>query len=149
DAAATPSPDASATPAPAPAAAAMAGFVGDIDELEISKVARPAGFIKFAAIDQGTDPSKLVAFSIDEETASWLSGYFAIILKSVTIDGWVVIGLLLIMAALSWVVMADRASYLRKQSRANARFMKAFRESDVDLAFLELGDAGQVATLGG
>ncbi|MBU5600325.1 hypothetical protein, partial [Escherichia sp. S85_ASV_4] len=73
-------PDAAATPAPAPAAA-MAGFVGDIDELEISKVARPVGFIKIAAIGQGPDQGKLMSFSVDEETASWLSGYFAVILK--------------------------------------------------------------------
>jgi len=68
--------------------AAMAGFTGDIDELQIAKIARPLGFIKFAAIAQGSDPAKLMAFSVDEETASWLSGYFAVILKSVTLDGW-------------------------------------------------------------
>jgi biopolymer transport protein ExbB len=157
DGGATPSPAPAATPngaassdaAAAPAAAVMAGFAGDIDEVQISKVARPAGFIKFAAIDQGTDPGKLIAFSVDEETASWLSGYFAVILKSVTIDGWVVIGLLLVMAALSWVVMLDRASYLGRQAKANALFMKRFRDCDADLAFLDRGDAGQVATLGG
>ena len=142
-------PDGAASSDAAAATAAMPGFAGDIDEVQISKVARPAGFIKFAAIDQGTDPGKLIAFSVDEETASWLSGYFAVILKSVTIDGWVVIGLLLVMAALSWVVMLDRASYLGRQAKANALFMKRFRDTDPDLAFLDRGDAGQVATLGG
>lgn len=154
--ASAPAADASATPAPSPdtaavpppaAAPVMVGFIGDIDELQISKVARPSGFIKFAAIDQGPDPSRLVAFSVDEETASWLSGYFAVILKSVTIDGWVVIGLLLIMAALSWVVMMDRASYLGKQARANARFMKSFRE--LDLSFIDSCEDDEVATLNG
>jgi biopolymer transport protein ExbB len=138
-----------ATPDAAAVPAAMVGFAGDVDELQIGKIARPAGFIKFAAINQGTDPAKLIAFSVDEETASWLSGYFAVILKSVTLDGWVVIGILLIMAALSWVVMMDRISYLGRQARANARFMKSFREADVDLSFLDRGDAGQIATLGG
>jgi biopolymer transport protein ExbB len=141
-------PDAAAAPVAA-APAAMAGFAGDVDELQIGKIARPAGFIKFAAINQGTDPAKLIAFSVDEETASWLSGYFAVILKSVTLDGWVVIGILLIMAALSWVVMMDRISYLSRQARANTRFMKSFREADADLSFLDRGDAGQIATLGG
>jgi biopolymer transport protein ExbB len=60
-----------------------------------------------------------------------------------------VIGILLIMAALSWVVMMDRISYLGRQAKANARFMKSFREADVDLSFLDRGDAGQIATLGG
>jgi biopolymer transport protein ExbB len=148
DGSAAPAASPDATPA-APAPVAMAGFAGDVDELVIGKVARPAGAIKFAAINQGTDPAKLIAFSVDEETASWLSGYFAVILKSVTLDGWVVIGLLLVMAALSWVVMVDRAAYLNRQARANARFLRRFQEADVNLSFLEHGDAGQVATLGG
>jgi biopolymer transport protein ExbB len=143
-------PDAAAAAAPAPAPASqMTGFVGDIDELQISKIARPAGFIKFAAVEQGPDPSKLMTFSVDEETASWLSGYFAVILKSVTLDGWVVIGLLLIMGAISWVVMIDKASYLNKQAKANAHFMKSFREIADDLTMLDRGDADEVSTLGG
>ncbi|QPF84590.1 DUF2341 domain-containing protein [Bradyrhizobium genosp. L] len=146
--AATPAPDAAATPAPAPAAG-MAGFAGDIDELQISKVARPAGLIKVMAIGQGPDQAKLMSFSVDEETASWLSGYFVVILKSVTLDGWVVIGILLIMAAISWVVMIDKASYLNKQSRANNQFMRGFREIAADLTMLDRGDADDVSTLGG
>jgi biopolymer transport protein ExbB len=151
--ASTPAPDA-ATPAPAPEAtpvpvAAMSGFIGDIDELQIAKVARPLGFIKVAATGQGPEQAKLVAFSVDEETASWLSGYFAVILKSVTLDGWVVIGILMIMAAVSWVVMIDRASYLSRQARANARFMKSFREIAGDLVMLDQGDGDDISTLGG
>lgn len=144
-------PDASA-PAPeaAPAAAAaMAGFVGDIDELQIAKIARSPGFIKFAAIGQGPNQAKLVTFSVDEETASWLSGYFAVILKSVTLDGWIVIGILMILAVVSWVVMYDRASYLNRQAKANARFMRSFRELAADLTMLDQGDADDVSTLGG
>jgi biopolymer transport protein ExbB len=120
-----------------------------MDELQIAKVARPAGFIRFAAVGQGPDPTKLIAFSIDEESASWLSGYFAVILKSVTIDGWVVIGMLLIMAVISWMVMYDRATYLNRQARANAFFIGHFREIVDDFATLTRGDADHVATLGG
>ncbi len=71
------------------------------------------------------------------------------ILKSVTLDGWVVIGILLIMAALSWVVMVDRVTYLRNQTRANDHFMKSFREVSSDLTMLDGGDADEIATLGG
>ena len=131
--AATPAADADAPVAPA-AATAMSGFAGDIDELQIGKIARSSGFIKFAAIEQGPDPSKLVVFSLDEETGSWLSGYCAVILKSVTLDGWVVIGILVVMAALSWVVMYDRLSYLNGQSRANERFMELFRAGSAGAA---------------
>ena len=138
----------SAAVAPAPVAA-MAGFAGGIDELQIGKVARTAGFIKIAAIGQGPDQAKLVSFSVDEETASWLSGYFAVILKSVTLDGWVIIGILLILAAVSWVVMYDRASYLNRQAKANAQFMKRFRENGTDLTMLDRGDADDISALNG
>lgn len=130
-------------------AAATAAFAGDIDEVQIAKIARPAGFIKFAAIGQGADQGKLISFSVDEETASWLSGYFAVILKSVTLDGWIVIGLLMVMAVISWVVMVDRASYLNRQAKANEQFMKSFREIATDLAALDHGAAGDASTLGG
>jgi biopolymer transport protein ExbB len=130
-------------------AATAPGFVGDIDELQLAKSARPAGFIKFAAIGQGPDPSKLISFSVDEETASWLSGYMVVILKSVTLDGWIVIGILMIMAAISWLVMIDRATYLNRQARANTQFMKSFREIATDLTALDHRDDEDVATFGG
>ena len=122
-----------AAPAAASTSGAAAGFVGDIDELQIAKVARAAGFIKVMAIGQGPENAKLMSYSVDEETASWLSGYFAVILKSVTLDGWVVIGLLGIMAVISWVVMIDKNSYLNRTAKGNRLFMKHFREAATDL----------------
>lgn len=129
--------------------AASAGFVGDIDELQIAKVARPAGFIRLAAIGQGADNSKLISFSVDEETASWLSGYFAVILRSVTLDGWVVIGILAIMAVISWVVMIEKISLLNRASKGNKLFRKHFRDGSSDLDTLLQVDADDsTATLG-
>ncbi|PNB52660.1 DUF2341 domain-containing protein, partial [Pseudomonas sp. GW531-E2] len=47
---AAPAGDAAQTPAPVAApAGTAAGFAGDVDEFEIAKVARPAGFIKLSA----------------------------------------------------------------------------------------------------
>jgi biopolymer transport protein ExbB len=124
------------TPAAAPAGAA-AGFAGDVDEFQIAKVARPSGFIKLEAIGQGPDQAKLISFSVDEETSGWFSGgYFGVILRSVTLDGWVVIGLLAIMAFISWYVMVDRISYLNRVGRGNEIFLKHFRETSTDIAGL-------------
>ena len=134
-------------PASVPVAAAMAGFVGDIDELQISKIARSPGFIKFTAVEQGTEPAKLIAFSNDEETASWLSGHFAIILKAVTIDGWIVIALLIVMAIASWIVTWDRVSYMKKQAKANDRFMKSFRQLSYNLTALDRGEIDENAAV--
>ncbi|MGO4683761.1 DUF2341 domain-containing protein [Hyphomicrobium sp. 2TAF46] len=145
-------PGVQATPQPAPAApvattaAAMPGFVGDIDELMLIKAARPAGFIKALAVSQGTDPTKLIAFSPDEETASWLSGYFGVLIRAVTVDGWVVIGILLVMAVASWMVMVEKSGYLSRQRKANAEFLPRFRSLDSDLtALLADGASGDKA----
>lgn len=123
-------------PPPPPVVAALSGFAGDIDELMIIKAARPAGYIKSIAVNQGTDPSKFIAFSLDEETSSWLSGYFGVILKSVTLDGWVVIGILLIMVVASWIVMVEKSSFLGRQRKANALFLDKFRLLQDDLTEL-------------
>ncbi len=50
---------------------------------------------------------------------------------------------------ISWVVMVDKASHLNKQAKANAQFMKGFREIAADLTMLDRGDADDVSTLGG
>nr|WP_236823751.1 DUF2341 domain-containing protein [Blastochloris viridis] len=134
-----------AAPAPIAAPVAMVGFAGEVDELQISKIARSAGYVRVQAVGQGAEVGKLLAFSIDEETASWLSGYFAIILKSVTFDGWVIIGILMVMAVISWVVMIDKTFYLSRQAKANARFMERFREMSADLTALDAGDADEEA----
>jgi biopolymer transport protein ExbB len=131
------------------------GFNGEMDELDISKVARPAGFIKLAAIEQGGDDraAKLLVLGADEQRKNWLSwlstGYFGIIFKSLSVDGWVVIGLLGIMACISWFVMITKISYLNGISKGNAVFMKEWRHIAADLTVLDDGDAEKAKSLGG
>ncbi len=149
--------DPTAQPAPgaeqAPAAAAAGGatgFIGELDELEISKVARPAGFIRVAALGQGPEgATRFLRLGGDEETSSWSSGYFGVILHSVTLDGWVVITILMIMAFISWIVMAEKAVYIVRLGKANAQFHDAFRHVSGDLTVLDKGDARAAPTLGG
>ena len=130
-------------------------FTGELDELEISKVARPAGFIKFAALSQGGGDraAKLVALGDDEQPTNWLSwlktGYFGVIISSLTVDGWVVIGILMIMSAISWVVMINKVSYLNGISRGNALFLREWKHVATDLTVLDDANADQAKSLGG
>jgi biopolymer transport protein ExbB len=133
-----------ATPAAGPAAtapAATTGFIGSIDELEISNVARPIGFIKFAAIGQGNNPlaGKLVAYGAEQKPASFFSGTFAVILGSVTPDGWVIISILAIMALISWAVMVDKIGYVGRVSKANESFLELYESHGDDLTVLPQG----------
>ena len=136
---ATPAKPAAATAAPtAPSAAAPTGFIGSIDELDISNIARPLGYIQFAAYGQGNNPlaGKLLAYGTEEKPASWFSGPFAVILGSVTPDGWVIIGILTMMALVSWTVMADKVSYVGRVGKANDKFLERYRNHNGSLTSL-------------
>jgi biopolymer transport protein ExbB len=135
------------------AGSARPGFVGDVDEMDMAKVARPDGFIKFASISQGGNDTsdKLVAIGADEQTSTWLSGNstFGILIHSLTPDGWAVICLLTVMAIVSWTVMFTKANFLNKNAKGSDRFLKAWRHVATDLTALDGGDMESAKSLGG
>jgi biopolymer transport protein ExbB len=130
-------------------------FAGDLDELEIYHAAKSAAAIKFAALEQGgaEATAKILDVGPDEQATNWLSwlstGYVGIILKSLTADGWVVIGLLGVMAMISWAVMVTKASYLNATAKGNTLFLNRWRELAADLTALDWKDEERVRTLGG
>jgi biopolymer transport protein ExbB len=122
-------------------------FVGQLDEVRLSRIARPVTLLQLDAMAQGAE-SKLVRYAEDEKQAGMGFGYFGIIVKSVTADAWSVIGVLLIMALISWVVMWQRAAYVGKVTRANEEFLERFRGLGKNI--LGLGrDSLESAGLGG
>ncbi len=130
-------------------------FIGEIDELEISKIARTPGFIKLAALSQagGDSAAKLLVVGEDEKPSdplAWLKGgYFGIIIASLTFDGWVVIGLLAVMSVISWFVMVGKGSYLNAISKGNQLFMKEWEHISTDLTGLDEGSGDNVNAMGG
>jgi biopolymer transport protein ExbB len=125
-------------------------FNGELDELEISKVVRSPGFIKLAAISQGENGAKVLVLGPDEETVSWFSsGYVGVIVKSLSLDGWVVIGILIVMSLISWYVMISKASYLNKVAKGNAQFVKFWHDVSSDLSILVHTDLDHVRSMGG
>ena len=108
--------------APAPALP----FKGEVDELEIAKVERPGGIPAGRRHRPGHATREAPGGRAGGGGRSWASGYFAIIIKSVTLDGWVVIGLLVLMSLVSWMVMAGKASYLGRWSGPTSASWKSF-----------------------
>jgi biopolymer transport protein ExbB len=130
------------------------GYAGEIDELEISRVARPASLIKLAAFSQGADSAgKFISFGEDEQETNWLSGlkngYIGVIVSSLTPDGWAVICILAIMFVISCTVMVRKAAYLNRTTRGNAEFLEQWKSLSNDLSVLDNGDASQARTMGG
>lgn len=111
------------------------GYQGEIDEVQVSAVARSAEWIAVQAA-QGPD-GRFVSVGEDESSEGGEASYFGVILQSVTLDGWIVIGILAIMLAVAIWVMFDRASYVNRVDKANSRFMEMFRTLTTDLAKLD------------
>jgi biopolymer transport protein ExbB len=131
-----------------------AGFAGEVDELEIARVARPAGLVALAVANQGAGEAagKFVTVGDEEHSHGVLDflkgGYIGVIIGSLTVDGWVVIGLLAVMGVISWLVMIGKALYLKKISKGNALFMEQWRHVVADLSVLD-GDETSAKSLGG
>jgi biopolymer transport protein ExbB len=112
-------------------------LTGDIDEVEVSKVARSADWIKASARSQGID-SNLVVYGADgQREGGGQTSYFVTIAKNLTIDGWVVIGICMAMLAVAIVIMVVKAIFLGRVERANARFLREFRRLSGDPTALD------------
>ncbi len=76
-------------------------LTGEIDELEVSNVPRKTEWIKAAARSQGM-VAPLVVYGGDvQKDSSGGESYFTTTLRNVTIDGWVIIGILMVMFIVS------------------------------------------------
>lgn len=113
-----------------------AGFQGELDELQLSGSARNSAWMAVQAA-QGPE-GKLVTLGEDEtnEDAGEAS-HMGIILQSLTVDGWIAIGVLSIMFLIALWVMYDKAVYVNRVDKSNSRFMEKFRELSTDLALID------------
>jgi biopolymer transport protein ExbB len=127
------------------------GFRGEVDELEVSSVVRSADWLRLAALTQGLDGGKVVQAGEEEsEDNGGDASYFGVILKSVTLDGWVVIAVLMVMLGISVLVMASKALLVSKITRANKEFLEAFHDLKAqDTARLDADDDPEDADLKG
>jgi len=107
------------------------GFQGELDEVTLAGTARSADYVRALALSQVAD-SPMLSFA-DEEGGGESVSYFAILISSVTIDGWIVIGLLAVMAVISFYVMISKALMLRVANRANDAFLDVFKNKSTEL----------------
>ena len=122
------------------------GYKGDMDEVELSNVARPADWIALAAKDQGADSGFIKIGQAEQENSGGGTSYFGTILHSVTLDGWVVIGLLAVMSAISWVVMVNKGLVISRMQKDNERFMASFRQLSANPGALDRDEEADEST---
>lgn len=129
---------------------------GEIDEVEVAKVARSAEWLKASAKAQGMDANLVVYGADGQKEASGQTSYFVTIAKNLTVDGWVVIGICACMLTVALLIMVIKAIFLTRVENANAKFLREFRRLSGDATALdspqekeedELDDAPSMASL--
>ena len=113
------------------------GFTGSLDELHISTRASDANSIKFSALSQRED-SKLVKYGDDESRASSSSEYFGLLwamLNSVRPEGWVIIGLIVILGFISFDIILAKTIQLGKAEKFDRQFIDEYKSDSSNSTF--------------
>ena len=111
-------------------------FVGDLDEVQASAVTRPPEWVRAQARSQGPGAT-LVAYGSDTQREGEQVSYFAVTMRNVTMDGWVVIGVLTVMFIVSVLVMVQKTIQITRVQRANKAFMAEFEKLRGNLTGLD------------
>jgi biopolymer transport protein ExbB len=111
-----------------------------VDEVQVSSIARPAEWLRAQARSQSAE-STLVVYGSDAQKEAGDVSYLATTLSNLTIDAWVVIGILAIMFVISLMIMVSKALMLSRVSKANAAFLKEFEKLRGDITSLDQPEA--------
>jgi len=113
-------------------------FNGEMDEVRFDTVARNVDWIQLQAANQGLD--KLLKPQKSEQLGSGgkSSGFWSVIIGSQDDVGWAILGLLMVMAVISWFVMIGKGLYVNRVHKDNELFLEKYRElGDADPAMLD------------
>lgn len=116
------------TLSPSPRLRVGTGLKGQLDELQISGVARPAIWLLAQVQSQG-EGGKLLRQGEEQTTdTSGEPNYFAATMKNLTVDGWVVVIICVGMFVVAIWIMYDKTLTINRMERTNARFSEEFEE---------------------
>lgn len=133
-------------------------LAGELDEFSISRVARPAGWVKLVAINQGvsdTGQRALVLGELEGEGAKEQSkvmehlSLFSDIAANMMFDGWISVGICAIMIVIGWTVAIRKFIYLNSIEKGTQVFLKQWKSLSTDLTALNPDDSSNVSSLGG
>lgn len=109
-----------------------AGIAGELDQLEVADALRSPDWIKLAYAAQSAEAKLVMAVTQTPDTAEEAEGgheegHFAILVKNLTTDAWVVIIILAIMFVIAAWVMYDKAVMVSRADKDNRKFLESFR----------------------
>lgn len=116
------------------------GLVGEMDEVQVANAPRAPEWLAASTAAQGQE-APLVVYGADAQREGEEVSYFTTTMKNVTVDGWVVIIILVIMFVIALLVMISKALYLSRIRTANAEFLKQFERMRGDITALDHDEA--------
>jgi biopolymer transport protein ExbB len=117
-------------------ASGSGGLQAELDELQVAASARSNESLLAAARSQGM-VAPLVSYGGDTQKEGGGESYFATTLRNVTVDGWVVIAVLVVMFFGSIAIMIGKILFLNRVVAGNAKFLGEFRKIKDDPTALE------------
>jgi biopolymer transport protein ExbB len=133
-------------------------FVGELDEFTLSSVVRSASWIKLAAVSQsGSDAAQRTLSLGQAEGGEEVShsavmehlSLFGDIAGNMMFDGWMAIGVCVIMIIVGWTVAIRKFVYLNSIDKGTKVFLSQWKSLSTDLTALDTGDSSSVSSLGG
>lgn len=133
------------------------GFNGDLDELRFHNTALDAPSVKLAFTNQsGGDASQKLLAAGNTEGGESGGGHlmehlmlFGDIANNMMFDGWMAIGVCVIMIVVGWTVAIRKFFYLNKIEKGNRLFLEQWKSLSTDLTALDHADASSVKSMGG
>jgi biopolymer transport protein ExbB len=137
--------------------ATASGFAGDIDELRFHSSALSPAAVKLAFVNQvGSEASQKLLSAGNTEVAEAGGGHmlehvmlFGDIANNMMFDGWIAIGICVIMIIVGWTVAIKKFAYLNKIEKGNKIFLDQWKTLSTDLTGLDHSDAASVKSMGG
>jgi biopolymer transport protein ExbB len=133
-------------------------FTGDLDEFSISTIARSTAWIKLAAINQGASEAAqrtLLLGALEGEGTQEQSklmehlALFGDIAGNMMFDGWIAVGICVVMIVVGWTVAIRKFIYLNSIDKGTKVFLKQWKSLSTDLTALDPDDNSSVSSLGG
>ncbi len=134
------------------------GFAGDLDELRFHNTAPDDASVKLAFTNQsGSEAAqKLLAAGNTEGGEEAGGGHvmehlmlFGDIANNMMFDGWIAIGICVIMIVVGWTVAIKKFAYLNKIEKGNKLFLAQWKTLSTDLTGLDHADESSVKSMGG
>ncbi|MCB1232265.1 MAG: DUF2341 domain-containing protein [Verrucomicrobiae bacterium] len=139
--------------------AAGGGFAGEVDEFRIHARALPAALLRFQAINaSGSDQANPLIVMNQDESAGGGGGHnatlehmalFGDIAHNMMFDGWIAVGICIIMILTGWTVAVQKFFYLNSIQKGSDAFMKVWHQMSSDLTSLDHTDEESIKSFGG